>query len=378
MNTGVTSNPQLLQLLLSLNQQGLGAGEAYSQAPAGPQGFAEGGMVQGESCPCCGMPMPEGHSFGGIVGGIGKAIGGASKWVKDHPWVIPAAVAAPFAAPAVAGALGAPGVTGATAPIMGEVAPGVAADTGLAATSSAGMAPTLRAGLGAAMHNPYVQKAAGMGYDQYQQGQADASAAHDARMAYWLAAQQNNRPQGFADGGIAGWAANSPWAGRLFGQRQQQMPGYQAPGMTWDKNGFAQSYDPNNPWAHRTGNTSPSFLGDMQRLVGRHAEARGAGGAGGGVRPSRQPATHDALVRRQMNAAQLGGLDPAQQSVARLQALRETGRGVQDISAKVRADAANSQDQFFKQLFGMLGQADIGNWNAARDFNYARNLPGRP
>lgn len=62
--------------------------------------------------------------------------------------------------------------------------------------------------------------------------------------------------------------------------------------------------------------------------------------------------TADALVRRQMSQANLGGLDPAQRAVAKQQALLQTGRGVQDIMAQTRANAMGAQDQFFKQMYG--------------------------
>lgn len=75
--------------------------------------------------------------------------------------------------------------------------------------------------------------------------------------------------------------------------------------------------------------------------------------------------TADAQVRRQMQQANLSGLDPAQAAIAKQQALRETGRGVQDIMANTRAQALGNQDQYFKQMYGnmaqMAGQARTQN-----------------
>jgi hypothetical protein len=68
----------------------------------------------------------------------------------------------------------------------------------------------------------------------------------------------------------------------------------------------------------------------------------------------------DALVRRNVAAADLGGMDPAQRAVARLQATREAGRGVQDIMAQARANALGSADQFYKNLAGQLTGAATG------------------
>jgi hypothetical protein len=67
----------------------------------------------------------------------------------------------------------------------------------------------------------------------------------------------------------------------------------------------------------------------------------------------------DALVRRQMAAADLGGLDPAQRQAAKLQALRLTGRGVQDIGAKVRGEFAGRQDEYIKRLMEQQVSANL-------------------
>jgi hypothetical protein len=80
--------------------------------------------------------------------------------------------------------------------------------------------------------------------------------------------------------------------------------------------------------------------------------------------------TADAQVRRQMQQANLSGLDPAQAAIAKQQALRETGRGVQDIMANTRAQALGNQDQYFKQMYGNMAQSA----NQARTQNDLQRL----
>jgi hypothetical protein len=67
----------------------------------------------------------------------------------------------------------------------------------------------------------------------------------------------------------------------------------------------------------------------------------------------------DALVRRQMTQANLGGLDPAQRAAAKQQALMQTGRGVQDIMAQTRATGLQNQNQFFQNMYGQAAGAGM-------------------
>lgn len=69
--------------------------------------------------------------------------------------------------------------------------------------------------------------------------------------------------------------------------------------------------------------------------------------------------TADALVRRQMTQANLGGMDPAQRAVAKQQALMQTGRGVQDIMAQTRATGLQNQNQFFQNMYGQAAGAGM-------------------
>src|SRR6185369_12010674 len=84
--------------------------------------------------------------------------------------------------------------------------------------------------------------------------------------------------------------------------------------------------------------------------------------------------TASALQHQQATQADLGGLDPAQRAVAKLQALRDTGRGVQDIMANTRAGVLGNANDFAQQLYlqqlqGSLGQ--IGQTNGARLADWA-------
>lgn len=168
-------------------------------------------------------------------------------------------------------------------------------------------------------------------------------------------------------GGVRGPAAG-PAAGLnpTTGQFSTLTPGQggawaDPSGTVRDASGNVRSYDPKNPWGSYTGSYNPGAQGIGERIIG-------AAGAGGAFDPRGNQAlinaqiegaqgTKDSLVRRGMTAADLAGLDPAAAAAAKLQTLRDTGRGVQDISAQVRARGAESQDAFIKSLLaGQLGQ----------------------
>ena len=170
------------------------------------------------------------------------------------------------------------------------------------------------------------------------------------------AGKWGNRPQGAPAQGAAG-GPGGPWTG----------------GYTYNPEGGVTNYNPNDPWGGLLGNRDPSATGQGMRTLG------GYGGAGyfdprgnqmllNSMNEGAQ-GTADALVRRNMTAADLGGLDPAQRAVAKLQALRDTGRGVQDIMANVRGGVLGNANDFAQQLYlqqlqGSLGQ--IGQTNQAR------------
>jgi hypothetical protein len=217
-------------------------------------------------------------------------------------------------------------------------------------------------------------------------------------------------PQGFQYGGIAGrpfgpslqnWPQQRGGFGRPMAQSGMNAPGGGAPrpgggptaapppdggfgGYQRDAEGQVTNFDPSNPWGAYSANQNPYGLGALYRTVG-------AGGAAGAFDPRGNQAlinqqieaaqgTKDALVRRSMNAANLYGLDPAQAAAAKMQAQREAGRGVQDISANVRAQGAQRQDEFMKQLLAMLaqgGQQYNLQEQAGRNQRMAINQQGR-
>jgi len=170
------------------------------------------------------------------------------------------------------------------------------------------------------------------------------------------AGKWGNHPQGAPQQGAAG-GPGGPWTG----------------GYTYNPEGGVTNYNPNDPWGGLLGNRDPSATGQGMRTLG------GYGGAGyfdprgnqmllNSMNEGAQ-GTADALVRRNMTAADLGGLDPAQRAVAKLQALRDTGRGVQDIMANTRAGVLGNANDFAQQLYlaqlqGSLGQ--IGQTNQTR------------
>jgi len=268
MNTGVTQNPDIAAQLAQLNMQG-----AQQMGPQGPQGFAQGGMVQGGSyCPHCGMPHgqgAQGYAFGGVA-------------------VQPGA----FSGPSMAG----------------QPAPG-------------GAQP-------AAPQNPWALGNAGK----------------------WGGMSQ--APKQGAFGGPGG-----AWGGQY----------------TYGPEGGVTNYNPNDPWGHLTNNRDPSLWSQGARQLGAFGQAgyfdpRGNQMLLNSMNEGAQ-GTADALVRRNVTAADLGGLDPAQRAVAKLQALRDTGRGVQDIMANTRAGVLGNANDFAQQLYQQLVAASagqVGQTNAAR------------
>ncbi len=209
--------------------------------------------------------------------------------------------------------------------------------------------------------------------------------------------------EGFAYGGVAGagpFGQNLPttgWSrfgthtlgparpagGSPFGSPAPvAAPG--APPMTRDSEGNVTNFNPQSPWAGLQGNQNAFGLGLLYRGIG-NAGAAGAFDPGGNQQLINQQieaaqGTKDALVRRQMTAADLNGLDPAQAAVARQQALRETGRGVQDIAANVRAGAADRAQSFNEDLYRQATQGGIGyslNEQQGRNERIAQNNAGR-
>lgn len=179
--------------------------------------------------------------------------------------------------------------------------------------------------------------------------------------------------EGFAAGGVAGSGPFGRMNLSMLGNRRPGPGGAspfggpvgapQAPGgfqYNRDAEGNATNFNPNDPYGGYGANQNAFGLGQLYRGVG----AAGAAGAydprgnqqllNSQLEASRGDA--DALVRRNMAQADLGGLDPAQRAIAKLQALRETGRGVQEIGANVRADAAgraqNRNEELERSLIG--------------------------
>jgi hypothetical protein len=175
------------------------------------------------------------------------------------------------------------------------------------------------------------------------------------------------RVRGYATGGVSGLFRQSG----LFGQPRTPMgrsvpagsAGGTANGWNYDKNGQVTNYNPSDPWGWLRESHIPTTFGQSQRLLGQAGQMGVFDPRGNQALINSQieaaQGTKDALVRRNMTAADLGGLDPAQRAVAKLQALRDTGRGVQDISAGIRADAAGRADDFYRNLFNTHVGGDL-------------------
>ena len=139
-------------------------------------------------------------------------------------------------------------------------------------------------------------------------------------------------------------------------------------GYTYNPQGGVTNYNPNDPWGGFTNNRDPSFTGQGARGLGGFGQAgyfdpRGNQMLLNAMNEGAQ-GTADALVRRQMTQADLSGLDPAQRAVAKLQALRDTGRGVQDIMANTRGQVLGNQNDFAQNLYQMLLSGSLGQISA--------------
>ena len=270
----------------------------------------------------------------------------------------------------------------------------------------------------AAAQSPYAAEGLNQLQNYLAKQSASNDADNDARMQYWLSLRQN-RPEGFVFGGMAGagafggrqargpgafvpgvrGSARPQWPVQGQGQASPparppaptQAPGpgaftnpdvqggqgsFQRNGRWYNKYGYSGTYDPSNPWGASTGNLNPTALGDLYRTVGKFGQG-GYMDPGAGMTQAMEGAQGDAdaLVRRQMSQGQLSGLDPAQAAVAKQQALRETGRGVQDIMAKTRAGIMDRDVAYGRGTLDLLGRAGLGDIASERDFNNAKNLP---
>jgi hypothetical protein len=168
--------------------------------------------------------------------------------------------------------------------------------------------------------------------------------------------------EGFAYGGMAGMGAFGRGATNILGPRRPgaQPAGAAAPapvggfGYNRDSEGNATNFNPQNQWGSYGANQNAFGLGALYRGVGAAGESGAYDPRGNQTLLRSQlegaQGDADALVRRQMSAVDLAGMDPAQAAAAKLQALRETGRGVQDIGAKVRAGGADRAQSFNEQM----------------------------
>ena len=135
-------------------------------------------------------------------------------------------------------------------------------------------------------------------------------------------------------------------------------------GYTYNPEGGVTNFNPADPWGGMRENRDPRVYGQGIRNLGQAGQAGAFDPRGNQMLINSQieaaQGTKDALVRRGMSAADLSGLDPAQAAAAKLQTLRDTGRGVQDISAQVRGNAAQSQNDFYQGLYRQLLGGDLG------------------
>jgi hypothetical protein len=196
---------------------------------------------------------------------------------------------------------------------------------------------------------------------------------------------------GMAPGGFASNFLNNTGIGRgLQAKLQAKPPGEgQAggPGGAWtgtygyNPQGGVTNYNPNDPWGAFNQNRDPTPWGQAFRQTGAFGGAgyfdpRGNQMLLNSMNEGAQ-GTADALVRRSVAGADLGGLDPAQRAVAKLQAQREAGRGVQDIMANTRAQALGNQNDFAQRLYEMMVQGNLGQVGAIQGAQLQDWLAGK-
>lgn len=350
MNPGVTKNPQIAAALLALNQQG-----AHNMMNGrGPIGMEYGGEVPG-------------YFAGGIVAKLApKLLGLLGKGGAKAAAPAAGGAAAP-AAPA-APAPAAPAAPGASAPQMPQ-RPQMPGGT---AQQQAGL-PQIPGSQPISFTPPQMQgympppppMYGGGGFAYGGMAGEDGGDSHEAgypssavRILQLLLeldeAEQGeygdgeDGAEGHAFGGVAGQFAGAMARRAMKRLKYQFKPGRMIAGSV---PGFAFG-----GLINTGGKPKIDPYGYERQMSGDINAARGAGyfdprGNQALIRGQLEGAqgTADALVRRQMTQASLGGMDPAQQAVAKQQALMQTGRGVQDIMAQTRGNALQSQDTYFKQ-----------------------------
>ena len=205
---------------------------------------------------------------------------------------------------------------------------------------------------------------------------------------------EGGEPEGFAFGGIAGLGRMGSLWGRRGGSRGANQPagGTAAPqspgGFQYEYNpnneGAATGFNPADPYGGYAANRNAFGSGMLYRGVGQAGQAGYFDPRGNQmlIRSMQEGAQGDAdaLVRRQMTQANLSGLDPAQAAVAKQQALRETGRGVQDIMANTRAGALGNMNDFYQNQYNQLAGASLDygrNEQLGRNQRMAQNNEGR-
>jgi hypothetical protein len=385
MNRGVTENPQLAQLLLALNQRGA----SNMQDGVGPVGMEYGGRAGY----AYGGQVPEGYFLGGLARRVGRGISKGAKWLKKNTTLknvgkVGLGVGALMAAPAAAGVLGkgllaSKGLFGSGAGLqvaqnlMGGGGGGGEAD------SAPAPAPASTSYQGVPMRSYGDQQSYGMAYGGFvpgfQQGGAvyppdmqgmeqpgmeeqegpdmegpegmemedegmggayPSSAVRFLQLLLELDAMEREGlggPEGHAYGGFAGGVPVQGFAkGGFVGWLKKRFK-IRKPNV--DPAGYAGQQQSDIAAARAAGYFDP--MGNQALIRGQEEAARN---------------TADALVRRQMTQASLGGMDPAQRAIAKQQALLQTGRGVQDIMATTRANALAAQDQFYKNMYGTAAQ----------------------
>jgi hypothetical protein len=337
-----------------------------------PQEFAYGGPVRNP------FDDADGYGFGG--------------WLKKNiGWVAPLAIAA---APLAIGAMGAGGA-GAAAGGGAAGASGAASGAGGALTAGpmAAVPATQHFGYGASFlgqHGglggvlksaaPYAASA----LNASNVGGEEEPSGYQQRLQYFM--QQRQQPMGYATGGWAGMGMRRPASPfrqpPQIGQQPQNPGSFTLPGIGSsgrDSQGFVGTYDPKNPWAHRTGNVNPGALGDLHRMVGQYGQQGfyGPGGSPQAREAMRNQAMSDArgFGEQAYLSANVGGMDPAAAAAYRSMALSSAGRGVGDAMTRYNADLAMQEQAYARDLMNQMAGWDYDSARAQRDFNFAKNLP---
>jgi len=310
-------------------------------------------------------------------------------WISKHPLgaALAAAglIAAPFLAPAAMGAIGTAGggFAGAAGTGGAAGAAGAAGAEGASLSGGSGL-------MGLAAAHPGMAGAA-----QWGMGQAADRLMPQSQPGNGVQDYYNMRAQGYAWGGpvspTMGRPQQNPWGRSPMQGGATPVPKPGTPGggtvapnpfvQQYDPQGHPSNYDPSNPWGGRAGDTNAGPYGDINRQIGQYGQA-------GMYNPNGNPQVEAAMRAKAMQDAQafsgqaylgadVSGMDPSQAAAYRLQALTSAGAGVGTAMTNYRAQQAQGNQDWARQLFQWNADEAARQQARYQDFRNASQLAGK-